>query len=302
MVSFLNRRLRVPRAVSTGIGVSMAFCFLALLLLLVCGFFLRELRELSGIIPDLEQTAKSGLSLIQRWILQLADHTPQSVRPLVQDNINGFFSDGTALLERVTSFALTFAGNLLSHVPDSAFGLGTGVISAFLISAKLPRIRRWLLRRLPKERLKALLAAARRVKTALLGWFKAQFKLMGMTFVILFLGLVLLKIRYALLWAVGIALVDAFPVLGTGTVLLPWALLCLLQGDSPRAIGLLGIYVVITLTRSALEPKLVGRHLGLDPLATLMALYAGYKLWGISGMILAPLLAVTALQLVPERK
>ena len=302
VVSFLHRRLRVPRAVSTGIGVSMAFCFLAMLVLLVCGIAFRELRNLAGVIPDLEETAKSGISLLRDWSLTLSSHAPASIQPLVQDNINGFFSDGTAMLERVTGFVLTFAGNLLSHVPDSALGLGTGVISAFLISAKLPRIKKWLLRRIPKERLRTLLAAAKRIKSALLGWFTAQFKLMGMTFVILFLGLVLLKIRYALLWALGIALVDAFPVLGTGTVLLPWALLCLIQGDSARAVGLLGIYVVVSLIRSALEPKLVGRHLGLDPLVTLLALYAGYKLWGIGGMILAPMLAVTALQIVPERK
>ena len=100
----------------------------------------------------------------------------------------------------------------------------------------------------------------------------------------------------------GTALVDAFPVLGTGTVLLPWSLLCFLQQDSARAIGLLGIYTTVTLTRSLMEPKLVGRHLGLDPLATLMSLYIGYRLWGIPGMLFAPLLAVTALQLVPEKR
>lgn len=98
------------------------------------------------------------------------------------------------------------------------------------------------------------------------------------------------------------ALVDAVPVLGTGTVLLPWSLILFLQGDNARSIGLLGLYGVISLTRSVLEPKLVGRELGLDPLVTLFALYAGYKLWGIGGMILSPLLAVTAIQLVSGKR
>ena len=74
----------------------------------------------------------------------------------------------------------------------------------------------------------------------------------------------------------------------------------LLQGNIAQAVGLLGIYVVVAITRSVLEPRLLGKHLGLDPLATLAALYVGYKLWGILGMILSPLLAVTALQLFPE--
>ena len=302
MVSFLTRRVHVPRPVSAGIGVSMAFSFLAMLILLLCAFLVRELKVLAGVIPDLQETAQSSISLVQNWLLELSSHTPQSLRPLIQNNMNTLFSDGTALLERITGYLLSLAGNLLSHIPDSALGLGTGVISAFLISAKLPKIRAWLLHRIPKEKLRPILAALRRMKTALLGWLHAQVKLMGVTFTILVLGFVLLRIRYAPLWALGVCLVDAFPIVGTGTILLPWSLLHLLQGDSARAIGLLGIYIVVTLTRSALEPKLIGRHLGLDPLVTLIVLYAGYKLWGIGGMILAPLLAVTAIQIVPERR
>ena len=75
-----------------------------------------------------------------------------------------------------------------------------------------------------------------------------------------------------------------------------------MQGDSARGIGLLGIYGAATLIRSALEPKLVGKHLGLDPLVTLIALYAGYKLWGLMGMLLAPLLAVAATQVVTPKR
>ncbi len=301
MVRFLTRRLGLPRPVSAGIGVSMAFCFLAMVLMLLCAFALRELRSLAGVLPDLEQTAKSGIRMVQNWALDLSAYAPTSLRPFVRENVNTLFTDGTALVDKGTGILLSFAGNLLSHIPDSAFALGTGVISAFLISAKLPRIKRWVLRRIPRERLRAILAAGKRMKAALGGWFTAQCKLMAMTALILLLGFLLLRIPGALLWALGVSLVDAFPILGTGTVLLPWSLLCFLQQDTPRAIGLLGLYATITLTRSILEPKLVGRHLGLDSLSTLMALYAGYQLWGLSGMILAPLLAATALQLVPDR-
>lgn len=302
MTAFLNRRLHVPRPVSSALGVSMAFCFLAMLVLLLGAFLVRELRSLASVLPDLEAAAVSGIDLLRSWTLNMTNWTPPGVRPLIQENISALFSDGTAMLNKLTPLALSFAGNILTHVPDSALTLGTGLISAFLISSKLPRMKRWLLRRIPRERLRALLATLKRMKAALGGWLLAQFKLMGLTLLILLLGFLLLRIPHAPLWALGVAAVDAFPVLGTGTVLLPWSLLCLLQQDTARAIGLLGLYATITLTRSILEPKLVGRHLGLDPLATLMALYIGYRLWGIGGMIAAPLLAVTALQLVPERR
>lgn len=297
MVSFLHRKLRVPRGISAGIGVSMSFTLLAMLLLSLCAFLLRELGSLANILPDLGETAKTGFSLVRSWLLQLASHSPESIQPVLQQNVENFFSDGTALLDRGIGYLLGLAGSLLSHVPDSALGLGTAVISAFLISARLPRLRRFFLRKIPKEWLHSLRETSRNLKQVLSGWFTAQCKLSFVSFLISFLGLVILRIPYALFWALGICLVDAFPVLGTGTILLPWSLLLALQGDTARAVGLCSTYAVISLSRSMLEPKLLGRHLGLDPLTTLMALYVGFRLWGIAGMLLAPILTVTAMQL-----
>lgn len=302
MVSFLHKRLRLPRNAVAGICVSAAFGFLMLLVLLLGAFAVRELKNLAGILPQLEEAARSGINLTQSWLLELTARTPQSIRPLLESNVSAFFSDGSALLTRGTSRLLSLAGSLLSHLPDSALGLFTAVLSGCMISAKLPRIRRFLLRRIPRQRLRAMAAAGKRIRSTLASWLAAQGKLMALTALILLLGFVILRIPYAPLWAMGICLVDAFPILGTGTVLLPWSLTLFLREDTPRAIGLLGIYITVTLSRSILEPKLLGRHLGLDPLATLMALYAGFKLWGITGMFLAPILAATALQLVPDRE
>ena len=170
-----------------------------------------------------------------------------------------------------------------------------------MISAKRPGIRRWLLKRFPRERLKPLLAALKRVRGTVGKWLLAQLQLSCVTFGILALGFLLLRIPYALFWALVTALVDALPVLGTGSILLPWSLISLIQGNTAQAVGLLGIYIAAAVTRSVLEPKLVGKHLGLDPLATLAALYVGFRLWGIGGMILSPLLAVTILQFFPGK-
>ena len=176
------------------------------------------------------------------------------------------------------------------------------LVTSFMLSGELPAIRGWLRRTVRPAWLEKLQTLGGHVRTTLGGWLRAQLKLMGVTFTILTLGFVVLRIAYAPLWALVVALVDALPVLGTGTVLVPWAVICFLQGEGARAIGLLGVYAVVTLSRSMLEPKLVGRHLGLDPLVTLMALYVGYKLWGVGGMIFAPLLAVTIMQVTPGRE
>ena len=302
IVSFLHGKLQLPRMLSSGIGVSMVFTLLAGLLLSVCAVLLRELGSLANVLPDLGQTAKDSFSLIRAWLLQMSSRSPETLQPALRQNIDELFSDGTALLDKGIGYLLGLAGTLLSHIPSSAISLGTAVISAFLISAKMPRIRRWLRRQLPRERLRMLSEAGKKFRRVLGAWLTAQCKLTGVSFVILFLGLVILSVPYALIWAFAICLVDAFPVLGTGTVLLPWSLICLLQQDTPRAIGLASVYVAVTLTRSMLEPKFLGRHLGLDPLATLIALYAGFRLWGIGGMILAPVLTVLAIQITAPGK
>ena len=302
LVNLGCRRLKLPRGLSAGFGVSVTCCAVTVLILMLCAFLVRELGLIARVLPDMEQTVRSGIALTERQLLRLTSHTPRNIQPMLRENVTGFFSDGTALLNRAVQYILGLAGGLLKTVPDSALSLGTGIISAFMISAKLPNLKALLLRLISGQRLQHLLQTLRHLKSAIGSWLLAQLKLTAIAGGLLFAGLVLLRIPHAPLWALVICLVDAFPILGTGTVLLPWALILYLQGEGVRALGMLGIYTVISVLRSVLEPKLVGKQLGLDPLATLISLYAGYKLWGILGMIFAPLLAVTAVQLVSARQ
>lgn len=300
MTAFICTSLRLPRAGAAAISVTAAFCFLAILVLLLCALILRELGNLAGILPDLERAALNGMSMLSDWLLSLIQRLPDGIRTILTRNITGLFSGGSELLDQTVRYVLGLASAILTHVPDSALTLGTAVISSYMISAKLPKIRAWLTTHLPKQNLQPAAEGWHRIKKAVGGWLLAQLKLSGVTWGILSLGFLLLRIPYGPLWAALTALVDAFPILGTGTVLLPWALISLLQGSTARAIGLGGLYAAVTLTRSILEPKLVGKQLGLDPLLTLMALYTGYRIWGLMGMLLSPLLAVTVRNMLPQ--
>ena len=297
-VGFLCHRLKLKRPLATAIGVSMAFCFLTLVVMVLCAFLVRQLRGLTGLLPQLETALHTGMDTADRWLLNLSGRVPGELGTLMTRNVHSLFAGGDALLGRVTDMALKLASGILSHVPDSALGLGTGIISSYMISAKLPKIRSWLANQLTAAQLGPILGAVGRLKEGLFGWLKAQVRLSGVTFLLTGTVFLLLRIPQALLWAVLVALVDAFPILGTGTVLVPWSIFSFLQGDHFLAFGLLGLYGATALTRSVLEPRLLGRQLGLDPLVTLIALYAGYRLWGIGGMLLTPVLAVAATQLI----
>ncbi len=300
MVSFLSRFGHFRRFAATALGVTAALFFVLFMLAFILALAVREAAQLVQVLPDLESAVTGGLSALSAWTLTMISRLPPGIRDVLGRGIQDFYSGSSRILEQVFSFALSLTGSILSQVPDSALVLGTAVISAYMISARLPRIRQWILRRIPRDRIDKVLSGLSQFRSSVAGWLKAQLKLMGITWVILVLGLVLLRIPHAPFWAAAVSLVDAFPILGTGTVLLPWALVSLVNADHVRALGLLGIYVVISLSRSILEPRLLGNHLGLDPLVTLGALYAGYKLWGFGGMILSPLLAVAIVQLIQE--
>ena len=125
----------------------------------------------------------------------------------------------------------------------------------------------------------------------------AQFKIMFMVALILLAGFVVLGIRYAFLLAILIAVLDFLPLFGTGTVLLPWAVVKVFSGEYMLAAGLALLYVVSQVARQMIQPKIVGDSMGLPPLMTLFLLYLGFKIRGISGMILAVPLGILGMKL-----
>lgn len=302
LVTGLNRHLRLPRGAAAAVGVTVVLVLTVLVLLALCAFLVKELGTLAGILPDLESATMSGLDSLELWLLELAEKAPDKISPILTHGVEGVFSNGSALLDGVTGRLLSLATSLLKALPDSALGLGTWVLASYMISARLPKIRVWIREHLPKAWHEKYAPWLQTLKKTVWGWLVAQSKLVGITFCILTAGFFLLRIEHPILWAAATCLVDILPILGTGTVLIPWSVVCLLQDDGLRAVGLLAIYAVISLLRSILEPRFVGKQLGLDPLITLLSIYAGYRLWGLPGMLLAPILAVTASQIFLQAK
>lgn len=292
---------RLPRAAAAGLGVSLTLLGTAAILWLAGAVAVKELTRLMQVVPKLGNTAQQGITLLRTWAEDVSRQAPAGIRPALEKTVSTVFDDGTVLVQQATQRIPQVITATLGYVGNGLISVGTGVIAAFLISSRLPKIKKAVTKRLPASWYETWLPALKRVKHALGGWLKAQCKLSGITWVIVTVGFVVLKIPYAPAWALLVAVVDAVPILGTGTVLAPWALISLLQGNHLQTIGLLCTYGAALMMRTVLEPKLVGRHLGLDSLATLICLYAGYRVWGILGMLLTPILAAAAKSVItPE--
>lgn len=289
-VRFGTGKLHMSRPLAAGLGVSLTLLLSASVVWLVGALAVKELGNLAGKLPDVEATVEQGVDMLRQWSVQLTNRLPEKARRFAAGTTEKMFDSTNVLQGQLTNRIPTMVRSVLGWLPGGALGIGTGVLAGFMLSVRLPKLRLWLQQRLPSQWQEKYLPALKRIRSSVLSWLKAQLKLSAVTWGIVTVGFLLLQIPYGPFWAFLVAVVDAVPVLGTGTVLLPWALVELLQGEGLRALGLVLIYGLAFLTRTLLEPKLVGRHLGLDPLVTLVCLYAGYRFWGIGGMILAPML------------
>ena len=301
MVNLLTRKARFPRWAGTAIGVTLFFLLTAALITLSISILARQLGRLSGLLPQLADAVSTGLLSLKNQLLQFSRRLPQDMSHFLQQSVENLFSDSSSMLQQAVNRMPEVATGLMGTLGEWAFVLFTAVLSGYMISARLPKLRQWCRNKLPKAWQEQYLPALKELRRAIGGWLMAQGTLMGITFLLLTAGFFLLRIENVLLIAALVTLVDAFPILGTGTVLIPWSAVCLLQGDHGRGIGLLGIYVVVWLVRSVLEPRILGKELGLDPLVTLFAVYAGFSVMGFGGMLIAPIVAMLILQLIKQQ-
>lgn len=297
LAKLLCGRAGFPRGLASAIAICVAFAVAGGVLYLLGRLALGELDRLTDQIPQVAMGLDTAAGRVRQWLQNLAQRAPEHLRPQIETGIRELFESGTQLAHGAAEQVLGLASRIVLSLPDTLVFLGTAVASSFLISARLPRALPMLRRKLPEAWQNRVLPVLQALRVNVGGWFRAQLKLMGITFVLLTLGFLVLRVEHPVLIGAVVALVDALPMLGVGTILIPWGLLAMLQGSGALGLGLLALYAGATLTRSVLEPRMVGRQLGLSPLTTLAAVYAGYKLWGILGMILAPVLTITAAQI-----
>lgn len=296
-VRFFTRR-GLGRKVSSVLCLGVSIVLLACLLVVLGAAVYRQAGTVAKQLPGVLESTQRGMAQVEGFLLSSSRQMPEGVQGVVQGAVERMFSSGSRILEKVAEVVLRTAGQIISGIPNGALFAGTAVLSAFMISSQGPQLKKSLRRWLPKSWEQTWQPALLRLRKALGGWLRAQLLIMLVTYGLLAVGLTVLGIRQGFLWAILIAFLDALPMIGTGIVLGPWALVLLVQGKVVQAVGMAALLVAAAVLRSAIEPKLLGKELGLHPLLTLIAMYGGFRLWGVLGMILSPLLAVTAKQTV----
>lgn len=277
-------------------------------LLVIVGFNL--VVEIKGFVSyvyerlnDLPQMILS----VKNWALGILANLPAGIGAEVSDTVAAFFDDLAAngfssIKVNTDSFnwsnLLSTGGDILTNtigkIPSLVISTIITIISAIFVCADYEHIREFIFRQLPPESGNKLLRAKRLIVASMFKMVKAYGLILLITTIELSIAFSVLKLigvyssDYLFVMAIVIAVVDIIPVLGTGTVLIPWGVISLLTGKIGLGIGLLITYAVVLVVRQVLEPKLVSGQIGLPPIVTITSMYIGTKIFGIFGFFILP--------------
>ena len=298
-VRFLNRR-GWRRGLAAGLLTLLLLGALVWALVRLGGLAMEALPALAKQAPALMRALAEAAERWEEKLLSASAAAPPALTGYLDAALDGLGEALTALPLRLSRWALDLAARAAQSGPDVLLFAVTAGLGTYFFSAGFPRCTAFLSAQLPEELRRRLAGLGRDLKSGFGGLLRAQLLLMGMTFCELLPAFLLMGVSGAPGLAALTALVDALPVFGTGTVLLPWALAALLLGRGGRALGLALCWAAVNLIRSAAQAKLLGDQIGLHPLASLAAVYVGWRVCGVWGMLLFPVL-LSVLQQLNDR-
>ena len=303
-VRFLEKHLKIKRKVGSAVTI------IAVIAVVIIGGYLlgaKLIEEIVDFIGDLplmwEGLQRDFAESAQR--LQVASRLlPKSLGDTIKnisENIGEYVGDFVGkLVDKMSSPTLEALSRFAGNIPSIFIGVIMCLLSAYMFVADKEYVPNLLKKVLPLSITERWSLIKRGLYRAVGGYFKAQFKIEVWMYLLLAIGFWILRVRYAFLIAIGVALLDLLPFFGTGTILLPWAAIKFLSGDYMMVIGLLIIWGVGQLARQVIQPKIVGDSVGLAPIPTLVLLFVGYKAAGVIGMIIAVPIGIILLNMYEE--
>ena len=328
-VNFLAHKTPLKKGLWSGILVLLIAAVLVVLVIFTGARIMSEAQGLVKWVGERMATLPELLETIRVKLLSVAARLPAGLAKSAADSINELFQSATgtateAVAEETAGNPSILGGifskinlstlskpvsgvwNTAKQIPSIAAATLISIIAGCFMTAGYDEIVNFIKRQLSEQKRYALSAAKGIFFSSILKILKSYLIIICITFAEMFLGLTLLKLigvytsGYVATVSIVVALIDIFPVLGTGTILIPWAIISFITGKIGMGIGLLVLYAVITVIRQIVEPKLVAANLGLPPIVTIMCMYIGLQLFGVLGIFIMPLL-VTMIKLLNDR-
>jgi sporulation integral membrane protein YtvI len=285
MVSFLTKRLKLSRSLASIVSVFLILCFLGLIIVFIISRLIAEIVNLSVTLPKYTAEFYSNLNgLIKKGTdiyLGLPAEVSKSLGSATQ-NLSSY------LVKAINSF-LAGIYNAAASIPNMIVFILVTILSTYFFCSDKTKVYNFFASRLPNKLIEGIQNIKGNMFQALFGYIRAQLILMSITFSELYTSFLIIGIKHPLILALIASFVDALPILGVGSVLIPSSIYFLLTGSFRTGISILIIYVIVLVVRQTIEPKILSQQIGMHPLLTLLAMYTGLQLLGVAGLIFGPI-------------
>ena len=300
LVHFFEKRLKIRRKAGTAFVIISVIALVILAGYLIGAQLVEQIAEFIGDVPKLWEAAQEDFAQIGEKLSVALKYLPAELQLTINSitgNVQEYFG---GIMESISEPTITALGNFVGSLPNIVISVIMSLLFAYFYVADKGYLSGLLEKAIPDSVLARLQMIKRGLTKAVGGYFKAQLKIEVWMYLLLGIGFSILKVKYAFLIAIGVAILDLLPFFGTGTVLIPWAIIKFLSADYKMVIGLLIIWGVGQLARQIIQPKIVGDSVGLAPIPTIILLFVGYRVAGVIGMIIAVPIGIIILNLYEE--
>lgn len=287
LVRFFEEKVKIKRKIGSAFVIVVVIALIVLLGYLVISQLVEQVIGLIGSLPGMWKSMEEDLAEIGKSLNVLLAKLPGEAQLKVNDFAAQIGSYVGEFMGKIGTPTIAAAGNLAKQLPSIFIGIVMALLSSYFFVAERGLINEWFRKHTPASIQLRYATMRNSLVRSVGGYFKAQLKIEVWMYLLLLVGLGVLRVNYFALIALGVAFLDFLPFLGTGTVLVPWAIIKILTADYKLAIGLLIIWGGGQLARQLIQPKIVGDSMGVPPLPTLFLLFIGYKFGSVIGMIIA---------------
>ncbi len=287
LVRFLEKKMKIKRKAGSvfvivlTIGAVGAACY---------GIIYVLVTEIVGFVtsaPDMWAKVNASISGLTSEVSKRYALLPKGTKVFFEDLGQSIYDNLSSMGSKVGERAALYASNGVKNAPLVLVGVITCVLASYLFVAERDKIAKYIRSVLPAHITERFTIVTGTMKSAVGGYFKAQFKIMVFVYIVLFVGFLVLRIEYAALIAFLVAFLDFLPFFGTGAVMWPWALYAVIQKDYKFAIGMMIVWGLSQLVRQLIQPKLVGDSIGMPAIPTLLLLYVGFRVGSALGLIIS---------------
>ncbi|WP_291574029.1 sporulation integral membrane protein YtvI [Clostridium sp. UBA4548] len=290
VIKLLSNKMKIPRKIGALISLIFIISIIGIIILLIIAGLIEQLKEIINFMPGFIGELYDNIQKLSSGQIKILNfEMPKEFTSHIESMAINLVSYFMNIINKIVKGAFYTAFSF----PEILLFTLTTIISTYFIASGKYIIIGYLKSQVPKEWHNNIRIMKNDSIVSILKLIKAYIIILIITFSELFLGLSILKVKYALIIAILISIIDLLPVLGTGIVIIPWAIYNLLVGKIFLAVGLVLMWLVILIVRQVIEPRIISSQIGVHPLVTLMGIYVGFKLIGPGGLILGPLTVLT---------